>query len=639
MEIEKQKKIETKRSTSRTRRGVGAIVGGALIALILFTSVFIYFMVITQSESAKGKGEVQAARIDESKRLETFIARTSNELVPDPNDASKSFIPVLVNDTGPLTLNATHALVTVADGSDPEINPLQLMSASGNANDQVLNPGQSAVFFVRSPDNIPASSKTYHIDIISSRGNVVGTQWPPIDGSGGPGGSGGEANVCNNLGTDPGSRGLYVGKTGVTLDFLSLKAGNGIAIEPDGSGNLVVTNTKPEDGSGGGGGGAVTGAVNEGGKARVFDNAASTPQTLTFRTIEGTGGITATESGTGTIKIDGSQLALEQPQRTGSLQLDFKSFGVIFEKYASRNGVDQTGWLVKSANATGYPAYMLPIGPKMYVVDRVRNLDAQGYAIELGRSTSLQLSLGNCNGANTCPPIFLCNSDLTSANVNTSPLTDPPGISIPATSPAAGDDVGWKELVFCSATQGADGSDGSQWWVRANMQNPVNSLFMVARGVYGGTSFSFAQTIPYQATYLAHQGGSNFANSAPDNSNMVACLLASDANTKCTDPLGNTQPAGAKYLGSSGQSLFIHVNPITCSGTCSDRYNAVWVYPISGKVQNLATNVQLDGNRNIPVTIPAVAGGYYTIMLSTGYSSSSNQDVYYLTFQVIGNSP
>ena len=176
------RKSVRRRIGARNKRGIGAILGGTILALILFTSVFIYFITIMQTQSEKGRADVQAARVDESKRLETFKIRAYQNTIN--NSTGYELIPVMLDNTGPLPINATFAVVTRLDDPTDRLEiPLEQYGneniASSPPNVQVINQGDSALFFVGSTQPSLAAGKTYHIDVISERGNVVGTQWPP----------------------------------------------------------------------------------------------------------------------------------------------------------------------------------------------------------------------------------------------------------------------------------------------------------------------------------------------------------------------------------------------------------------------------------------------------------------------------
>lgn len=174
------KKSNTNRSARPRRQtsGVGAIIGGVILAAILFTSVFLYFLVQAQTQSERGKTDVQATRVDEAQRQE--VVSVSSFVTPITNGTGYDLIPIKIDNTGPLPVNATYAVVARNDDAvNRQVNSLQLASENNRVTDQVINPGSSAIFLVASTDKTLDNSKTYHIDVISDRGNVIGTQWPP----------------------------------------------------------------------------------------------------------------------------------------------------------------------------------------------------------------------------------------------------------------------------------------------------------------------------------------------------------------------------------------------------------------------------------------------------------------------------
>lgn len=703
----------------RERRGVGAIIGGTILAMILFTSVFAYFFVFLQNQSTQGKGELQASRIDEEKRLETLVASSiKTPVLEGPGILNpKYLIPIILNNTGSLPVDATYAVVSrVDDPANRLETPLQLLNSTLATNPaaKVLNPGESAIFFVPAKDIIPDPTKIYHIDIISTRGNIISTQWPPVqtNGSGGGGGIGigvgtgtGQNNTGINVGT--GTANVYAGMTGeklkfrtikgdgttisvtnntdtitissiggssgeandglrlgcglpspppadcmnvyagkdpgsVHLKFYSLIAGTGVRIMPDpnNSDNYLIS---------------ATGEANRGQNATSTGSAiykGMNGANLTFRTIQGTGGTTTKYSADGNTVLISSPEESDIVQGTGVIQLDFKSFGVMFPQYQLRNGVDQTGFSARSANATGYPAFMIPAGPQAYLVERVRNLDPAGNTINLGRSSGMTISQGKCPSGQ-CAPVFLCKA-INDINGNLAspptPLNDPTtSVSIPPTPRTAGKYVGWQDVALCSNAQ----NSVSAWNVQGQMSN-INSAFMVARGYYAGTNFAYAQTIPYQSIIVANQGAPNLGNGGISSPNMIACLRNSDVNTSCVSPTGIDASTTLKYrdtatnMGAGLSQIRIHVN-----NNCNCGYNVSWIYPGTGKAVNLATiptiSWQLNGNNNLAnaigntaITLPTtmedgvtpIVSGYYTIMLTTGYDSNSERDAYYFTFRV-----
>src|SRR5437867_4362870 len=112
------------RRSSRERRGIGAIIGGTILAAIIFTSFFTYFMTVMQSQSEKGKVDMQASTADDEKKMEIYKVSSAT---CGSNPCTTAF-PIIVNNTGPVPLNATYAVVfPVNDPGDRALTPLQLV--------------------------------------------------------------------------------------------------------------------------------------------------------------------------------------------------------------------------------------------------------------------------------------------------------------------------------------------------------------------------------------------------------------------------------------------------------------------------------------------------------------------------------
>jgi hypothetical protein len=206
-------------------------------------------------------------------------------------------------------------------------------------------------------------------------------------------------------------------------------------------------------------------------------------------------------------------------------------------------------------------------------------------------------------------------------------LNDPTNtVSIPAIPLTAGRYEGWQDIVLCSNAQ----NSVAAWNVQGQMSN-INSAFMVARGAYEGTNFAYAQTIPYQSIIVANQGAPNLGNSGVVAPNMISCLRSSNVATACISPTSPDASGTLMYHGVAGSQFWVHVN-----NNCACGYNLSWISPSTGAVQNLVSGATLNGNSNIntAITVPSVAPGYYTVMLTTGYNGGGERDAYYFTFRV-----
>jgi hypothetical protein len=331
-------------------------------------------------------------------------------------------------------------------------------------------------------------------------------------------------------------------------------------------------------------------------------------------------------------------------QGTGSLQLDFKAFGALFPQLASRNGVDQTGWKVKTTSpygsATGYPAFDLPSNLNTIIVERARNLDPSGQDILLNRNTALIVNVGKTTSGQP-DPNYICYADKTQQNLTLYPYDETTShkTTLPSTSLNASRTTGWAEMWFCSTSPNST----SPSWKPDNKFNNINGLFMVARGTFAQSNAEYAQTIPYQAVSVGTAASGN----VPD---LQACILAANSNTSCPSfSTSANNPSTFKYseaannlfITPSARTAYIHVN--TANPNPTDPISVSWVYP-NGTQKILAQNVNVNTgntNRNIPISIPftntdgtKISPGYYTIIVTDSYDSISARNAYYMTFQV-----
>lgn len=153
----------TSRSRRHARRGVGTIIAGAMIAGILFTSVYVYFWTIMQSQEVRGKADAEIQTLDNEKRMEDIVAVTAENMTTHKID-------IMVNNTGTIPMKLTALFVY-----DNAFVPL---TPPSGAVDVTINGGRYIVF----PTLLDADpTKNYKMDVISERGNVVSAPWPPND--------------------------------------------------------------------------------------------------------------------------------------------------------------------------------------------------------------------------------------------------------------------------------------------------------------------------------------------------------------------------------------------------------------------------------------------------------------------------
>ncbi|MEM0367059.1 MAG: hypothetical protein QW383_01000 [Candidatus Nitrosocaldus sp.] len=125
-------------------------------------------------------------------------------------------------------------------------------------------------------------------------------------------------------------------------------------------------------------------------------------------------------------KSKDSQSAAEAAlaQQTGSVLLNFNSFGAIFPNFSSNlGGVDQRGWDVRIDEGVGYPAFRLidssgPSGQQfkgVYLALTVKNKDPSGSDIKLNHYSTVVLYSGGAGGGSssvTAESVYICAADI-----------------------------------------------------------------------------------------------------------------------------------------------------------------------------------------------------------------------------------
>jgi len=145
-----------------SRRGVGAIIGGVILAGILLTTVLVYFISILNNEKTRTSLEIQAQQDDRQKATETF--RVERDLL-----VSGGNIDIGIENNGPIPLIASQMLVYCELGcSNPASQPMQTTSLS-----KVLNPGDNDAESAGGGMLIADNNHRYRVDVISERGNIV----------------------------------------------------------------------------------------------------------------------------------------------------------------------------------------------------------------------------------------------------------------------------------------------------------------------------------------------------------------------------------------------------------------------------------------------------------------------------------
>jgi hypothetical protein len=511
------------------RRGVGAIIGGVILAAILVTTVLVYFVTILNNEKAKTGYEIQAQQEDRNKDTENFTVNRATSV-------SGGNLAFDVDNRGPIPLVVSQVLLYCEQGcgSVPAPStPKEILSP-----DEVLSPGDMYSSSAGSGDLISDGSHKYRIDVISDRGNIISSIpcTVEIDGT-----------CLEDEGTDP---------TGCP--------------ECAGTAEKIIA------------------------------------------------------------------------QQTGSLQLEFKSFAAIYPRWGSINAVDQKGFDVQNGNATGYPGSAVLRQDRVVLVERMRNLDPSTEDMILTRQTGLAVTLGKATSGQPTT-IYLCKEDLgTRSFSGWSEINPPLTYTVPGT-PAP---EGFQNFFFCSK----DKQGEVNWWDNRDSSkfDPLNGVFMVARGWLGATSETYSQTVPYQSLFITPPA--------------MSCLKVNDGNSATCSLLAGAYPT-------SGSALGINVNNPNFSysadvGDITDvngkvislrienprvnaKYSVDWIFPVSGKHHTLATSAAPVGNEIVLNELPRempngdeIAPGAYAIQVTSDFYKANpsddqyQQDAFFMTFKV-----
>lgn len=488
---------------NRSRRGAGVMVSGAILAAILFTSVYMYFFVIMEAQTTRGIADSNIQQLEKTKKLE-------NLQVSSFQNQSTNTINVKIQNTGTIPIKIAYVAMY-----DEDYIPVDDM---GNKQDMGLNPGNEVVL----ETGVAADEDLkYKIDALTERGNVISTVWPPEGGD-------------------------------LTPDQIN-----------------TVTN------------------------------------------------------------ISNRQFTINTANGLGSLQLDFKSLGVIFwDRHGSpdqpviRNQVDQRGWDVKFGNTTGYPAFLLPGNSKgsVYkpevIVMRVRNIDTSGENMTLYANTGLSLTLAGQN-PNQSPIVYLCYPDQAKNELSLYNENDPNKKYVLPNAlkyDLLSTDEGWVYLYFCDGpdiTSDKKPAAISKWEAK-KFAIDLNPIFLVARGEFNDSYLQYGQTIPYQAVTITDDA-------------FFACLKTKgtiDLQKACpntTDDFYKGKPTSI-----SKKQAFVYIAPPYATAPYST--TVLWLNP-DGTVERLTSPTSTANP--IPIDVPDVPAGLYIVQVI-----DKDKNIYSMTFKV-----
>jgi hypothetical protein len=624
------------RKFRRDRRGVGAIMGGVLLVAILLTTMLLYFITILDNDQRRASYDIQSAQINSDKGAESLKATRDQNLF---TNVTGSYINTLMSNDGSLPLIVSYSGLYCLDAGCPTPNnPLTARV------DDTLNAKEASTLLV----GPVTDGLNYRVDLITERGNVVSTEECAVDlGSG----------ICTNdisggepdfsLSASPITIVLEAGKSGTSV--ITVTSLNGFSAQVD------LSSSTPAAGIGSSfsDGGMVTPPAGSSNSSTLtITSATSTiPGTYTM-VITGTSGLVnhTTAVGVTILEEECVDCAVTEGiiQGTGSLQLDFKAFGVIYPQLGMRDGVDQTGWdatvASKYSSAHGYPGYQLMTitakggsqnspavsTTQLIVVESARNLDQSGEALTLTRFSGINPSLGAIQGSNS-QLSFICHEN-TSAKTVTAYDEDTANKILPHVALNAGPTVGWTEMYFCTTLAGKSPNYFSPEDLKFANLTP---LFLVARGDFEDGS-PYSQTIPYQAFTIGKGPGTNIMN---------ACLLDQDVNVDCpTYDFDQSDDTQFRYYATDNQlqagvTVYLHLNPGT---TFTDGIDIRWLHP-DGTYETLVDNEPasvVNGLRNIPVELPtgiacsSAADEFHTLVFNDGRDNTGDRYIYYMTFKV-----
>jgi hypothetical protein len=622
---------------SRRRRGVGTIIGGVILTAIILTSVLVFFVTILNNEKARTSYEIQSSLVNQDKEAETLTAVRATNLVENGGDL---FINTRITNNGSLSSSISQAVLYCvnATGCPNPNNP------AVDSTYTTLNAGEGITKTMGPVDD----GLDYRVDFITERGNIVSTVVCTVDET---------LKLCVN---DTVSAGAPDFSISVVSPIVIESGTSGISMVTvtsiDGFNSEVILTASPLTSISASWTPDNTVSPPSPGSANsnltISASNLAAPGTYTMF-VNGTSGVISHTAAISITILDESECvncAVTEGiiQGTGSLQLDFKAFGVLFPKFQPRTdnsgfSVDQSGWEVVTSSsygsATGYPGFDIPTGVEAVLVEKARNMDLSGNDIKLNRNSALQI-LAGAQGAEQ-GAVFLCKEDKAAKQFLAYDEEDEYKI-LPWTPLDADRDENWQELFFCASNPADDNGD-SPWIPTVKKWSNLNGILMIARGAFEETHEEYAQTVPYQAVSFGNPG-------ATGTSAFIACPRDDDSDvaTDCTAPTNPTQGDASisRYSYTvndilNGKQIYIHLN-----NPSTGPYAVSWLYSDGNRTSLFSGDENINDNLG-PIELPEVMAdggqiqpGYYTIIVTDSYGPWSNSDkvfpknVFYITFQV-----
>jgi hypothetical protein len=193
-----------KRPKGRERHGVGVIIGGVILAAILLTSVFTFYITILNNDKAKSSYEIQSQQ-------ETRNKETEDYLVDRDVTITAGSVAVDVINTGSIPMVASHALLYCSSGASCTNTGIPIQDQDITS---VLNPGESLSMTVGGVGATMVAGNTYTINVVSERGNILSSTNCTVQSTG----------TCSEDADSTGFDAVAQGTGSVQLDFKSFAA-------------------------------------------------------------------------------------------------------------------------------------------------------------------------------------------------------------------------------------------------------------------------------------------------------------------------------------------------------------------------------------------------------------------------------
>jgi len=147
---------------NREKKGVAGIIAGIFLAAILFSSVFVFFLAVTEGQTTRTKAQLESQEFKDRKLQESVEIRPLDSL-----NANK--VQLGINNTGSIPVAASY--IIVYDDNNIPISANIGQDVEG----LTVNPNTNTIVEYETALPDPSGSTIYRIDLITERGNVLST--------------------------------------------------------------------------------------------------------------------------------------------------------------------------------------------------------------------------------------------------------------------------------------------------------------------------------------------------------------------------------------------------------------------------------------------------------------------------------